>query len=148
LVTRIPTGEETKWYKERNMSRRIFISYNFKDREIAHNIRPYFQSNGGTCQGKPLFIENDVSGQGDKAIDLEVRRIMKKCNIALFVIGDNVHSSPWINREAELAVSMDLKLAGVRFPKSNGGVPNILKHHKLPIAKWNQKDLAKVLNKL
>lgn len=130
------------------MKRRIFISYNFNDRLNAHNIGQFFQPEGGKCQGKPLFVENDVSSQGEKAIDTEIKSVMDKCKIALFIVGNDVHNSPWIDREAELAVSKNICIAAIRYPNTNGGLPNFLAEREIPIVKWDQNELAKVLNKM
>ena len=59
------------------MSRRVFISYDFNDKELAFNIKSFFQAEGGKCQGRPIFVENDVSDKGKNAIDTEIRRVIK-----------------------------------------------------------------------
>ena len=128
------------------MPRRIFISYNFNDRDLAHSISSFFQPGGGKCQGKPLFVEKNVSDQGNKAIAREISKVMDNCTIALFVIGDDNHNSPWIIREAELALKKNLGIVAVRHPNSNGGLPKILKKNDIPVVSWDQIELSKVLN--
>ena len=55
------------------MSRKVFISFNYKDREFAKNVKTFFNSQGGKCQGEPVYVEKDVSGNGNEAIDDEIK---------------------------------------------------------------------------
>lgn len=128
------------------MSTRIFVSYNFNDREIAHTVRNFSQTFGGKVDGTFARVEKDVSASGERAIDNEIRRIMQDCDAALFIIGDNNHNSPWILREAQLAVSMNLHLVLTRIPGSTGAIPPILSSFSLPVAKWEVQDIADLLN--
>src|SRR4051812_11022851 len=102
------------------MSRGVFISYNFKNRELAHTLKNYFQDLGGPCEGKPLYVTNDVSEDGDAAIDREIRSVMDQCAAAIFVIGDDNHNSPWIEREAKIASSRNLAIVAVRLRDTKG----------------------------
>lgn len=132
------------------MSRKIFISYRFSDREIAHTVTNFFQPQGGNCDGKPAFVTNDVSSDGEKAIDEEIKRVMTGCIAVLFVVGDNNHNSTWIDREVELAVSYGLSPAAVQLPGTTGGPPNRLKEafkeKPVRVVDWTKEALCEVLN--
>jgi hypothetical protein len=71
---------------------------------------------------------------------------MQGCDAALFIVGNNNHNSPWILREAELAISMNLHLVLTRIPESTGAIPPILSRMSLPVAKWEVQDIADRLN--
>jgi antiphage defense system Thoeris ThsB-like protein len=128
------------------MPRKIFVSYNFrKDAHLAHNIKTFFQPQG-RCDGTPVFVEN-VSAQGDDAIDREINRVMEGCDAAVFVVGDDSHNSPWINREAELARSKPLGIVTVRAPGTTGGLPNVLRGSPEPVD-WGHDELCQALNRI
>ncbi|WDD97411.1 TIR domain-containing protein [Thalassomonas actiniarum] len=129
------------------MTNRIFVSYNFNDREISHSIKNFMQSHGGPVRGSFIFVENDVSAHGDTAIDKEIKDVMSGCDSAFFVVGDNNHNSPWINREADLAVSKGLKIVVTNLPNTYGGVPNLLRQIPHTKVKWKGSDIAEELNK-
>lgn len=128
------------------MSRKIFISYNYKDRQLAHQVIDFFQPQGGQCQGSAAFVKENVAEQGDAAIDAAIKDVMTPCVGVLFVVGDNNHNSPWIDREAELAVSRNLGMVLVQLPDTTGGVPNRLKD--LPVVEWKSHALCDALNKI
>ena len=129
------------------MANRIFVSYNFNDREISRSINSFTQLHGGPVRGNFIFVENDVSAYGDHVIDKEIKEVMTGCDSAFFIVGDNNHNSPWINREADLAISKGLKIVVSKFPNTNGGVPHQLRQIPHTEVKWIPADIAKALNK-
>lgn len=130
------------------MTKRIFISYKFTDAELARNLRPFFQQCGGKCEGTPVYVEKDVSKDGESAIDAEIRRVMLGCECAVFVVGADSHNSPWIRREAELAKSLGLGIVAVRLPNSTGGLPREIAGLSPPVVDWNVERIAVTLNQL
>jgi|OM-RGC.v1.025685761 hypothetical protein len=135
------------YIKEYKVANRIFVSYNFNDREMSRSIKSFTQSYGGPVRGNFIFVENDVSAYGDAAIDNEIKNVMSGCDSAFFVVGNNNHNSPWINREVVLAMSKGLKIVVSSFPNSNGGVPNQLRKIPHTEVKWKPSDIANELNK-
>lgn len=129
------------------MSRWVFISYNFNNRELVRTLKNYFQDRGGPCAGKPLYVTNDVSKDGDSAIDREIRSVMDQCAAAIFVIGDDNHNSPWIEREAKIASSRDLAIVAVRLPDTTGALPPKLREMKIQIEDWGPDALCTALNR-
>jgi hypothetical protein len=127
------------------MAKSVFVSYHFRrDHEVARNLKAFFQPSG-TCQGSPVFVENDVSAEGTPAIDREINRVMSGCDAALFVIGDDTHNSPWIDREAALAISKNLPLVAVRRPGSTGNLPPQLRD-RTPLVEWKHAALTSAVN--
>jgi len=130
------------------MSKRVFVSYNFReDAPSARNIGVFFQPRG-PCNAAPVFVEQDVSAQGEAAVDREIRRVMEPCAAAVFVVGDSVHNSPWINREAQLAKSMGLGIVAVRAPDTSGNVPNELRENDVMVVKWDRSEFCHALNRV
>tara|TARA_R110001583_G_scaffold107040_2_gene255578 strand:+ start:2544 stop:2933 length:390 start_codon:yes stop_codon:yes gene_type:complete len=129
------------------VANRIFVSYNFNDREISRSIKSFTQAHGGPVRGNFFFVENDVSAYGDMAINKEIKEVMSSCDSAFFVIGNNNHNSPWINREVDLAMSKGLKIVISRFPNTNGGIPSQLRSIPHTEVQWTPSNIANELNK-
>jgi MTH538 TIR-like domain (DUF1863) len=129
------------------MSREIFISYNYADKALVHQITDFFQPAGGLCQGRAIFVVPSVERLTTDEIDKLVMETMKTCQIALFVIGDNSHKRPWVDREVELAQSRGLPRGAVQLPDTSGGLPAGLAREGITPLKWNQKDLCAALNR-
>jgi len=122
--------------------KKIFVSYNFKDRSTSYNIKAMSKENSGLVNGTFVFVENDVSGKGNSAIDREIRNTMLNCDIALFLVGDISHNSPWIEREVELATSKGLKIIVMQLPNTYGGAPNSLINRSYPKCDWEESALS------
>jgi hypothetical protein len=131
------------------MSRRIFISYisyNYADKALVHQITDFFQPAAGLCQGKAIFVVPSVERLTTSEIDELVMERMKTCQIALFVIGDNSHKRPWVDREVELAQSLNLPRGAVQLPNTSGGMPaGLVREGRTPL-RWNQVELCEALN--
>ena len=130
------------------MAKNIFVSYKFTDQEVVKTVSSMLQNNGGSIDGKFVYVTNDVSSQGEKAIDREINSVMERCDKALFIIGQNSHNSPWIKREVQLAISKGLKVVVTHINDTNYGIPNDLSDTHYSLAQWNMKNLSYNLNKL
>lgn len=122
--------------------KKIFVSHVFNDREITHSIKGMSVIHSGILNVRFVFVENDVSIEGSDAIDKEIRNVMTDCNVALFLVGNNNHNSPWIEREVQLATSKGLPIIVMRLPHTSGGVPNALRNKPFKECKWGAHNLA------
>ena len=127
------------------MRNRIFVSYNFNDREIGHSIKSMSSENGGQVTGEFVFVSG-VSSTDSREIYNNIKDIISSCNKVLFVVGNNNHNSPWINKEVDLAISKGLEIFVVRIPGTYGGIPNNLPSYKYSEIVWNGYSLARELN--
>ena len=109
--------------------RKAFVSYNYENRELAHNVNTLLPLN----IIEALIIH--VNSNTKSLIDKEIRISIKESNIVVFIIGNNSHNSPWINREAELAISMNKPILCIRYPETTGSTPQKLV--KCDILDWD-----------
>ncbi len=124
---------------------KVFVSYNFNDRENCHSIKAMTREKGGPVDASFIFVKNDVSRYGSAAIDKEINSTMQGCSSALFIIGNNNHNSPWINREVELAISKNLDIYITRLPRTQGGLPQKLPRNRYTEVTWGANNLDKAL---
>lgn len=126
--------------------KKIFVSYNFKDRNTSHSIKGMSKENCGPVNGKFVFVENDVSRAGSAAIDREIKGVMQYCDMAIILIGDESHNSPWIGREVEIAISKNIPIIVMQQPNTSGGVPNSLKFKNYKECSWSGYALSQLVN--
>jgi hypothetical protein len=125
------------------MAKNIFVSYNFNDREVAKSVSEMIQREN--LKGQIVVVENDVSYNGATAIDWEIEHTMKKCDAALFVIGDNPRNSPWIEKEAAHAIAKDIPVLTTKLPNVTGETPSALTDSTF--INWDAKTLTDSLNR-
>ena len=127
------------------MAKHIFVSYNFNDREVAKSVKSMIRRED--LEGQIVFVENDVSYNGETAINWEIEHTMAKCDAALFVIGDNPRNSPWINNEAAHAIAKDIPVIGTALPGMEPQTPSALLDSNCPMIHWDAKVLTNTLNR-
>ena len=122
------------------MSKRIFVSFNFKNIDFRNDLAAFFQPLGGPVQATPNWVRNDVSRQGSEEIQREIRRAMEGCRGLVVVVGDDVHNSPWIRYELGLANGLHLPKVAIRHPRASGGLPP--QHGGMTLLPWDPHRLA------
>jgi hypothetical protein len=130
------------------MGNKIFVSYEFMIDPVAKNLPSFFEGPSAPCRAEPVFVRNDVSRQGPEAIKKEIKSVAYECRGAIFLVSDNVHNSPWIEHEGQLAIDKGWPVIFVRMGNSTGGVPNVLKNYqRYGIADWNPASICAELKK-
>ena len=117
------------------MARKVFVSFNFKDSSLSYTLNNMTQSTG--CH----FV---YANEHTHHIDQLIKDKMRGCCAALFVVGNDNHNSPWINREVELANSMGLTLYVTQLPNTNGGLPNELKDKPYQCVSWSESGISSI----
>ncbi len=98
----------------------------------------------GPIEAYPIWVEKNVSAAGDNAIRKEIRRIMDQCDVAFFLIGQDVHNSPWIEYEVMYALStLRIPCFGIEHPKGSYGPPNLVPN--LEMLPWNVNLIAEMV---
>jgi hypothetical protein len=121
------------------MAKRVFISFNFKEKGYLNDLRNQFASLGGRVEATPTFVERDVSAEGVAAIREEIQRVMGPCKGLIVVVGDVAHNSPWIDYELGYANSHQIPKIAVQHPNATGGLPN--NHRGMKVVGWNSQEL-------
>jgi hypothetical protein len=121
----------------------VFVSYNFNDRMMVHNISGLFHANGGRLPGTPFRVERDLSSESDEEIRAEIKSLMQRCKVCLFVVGTDVHNSPWINFEASLARVWKMPIVLMAVPVGIYGPPALLADYE--VLPWHSPAAAKAL---
>lgn len=124
------------------MAKRIFVSYNFNDREVAKSVKSLIETE--QLDGQIVFVENDVSYNGQTAVDWEIEHTMEDCDCALFVLGDNARNSPWLEREAAHAKAKDIPVLTSCLPGMNCKTPELLSDS--PQVNFDRSAIASTLN--
>lgn len=112
---------------------RLFVSYNFNDRAVVHN----FAQLDLPRSWETVFVNSGLTDP--RELDQEIKETIRSCDAAAFVIGDNSHNSPWIERESQLATSFALPVLLLRLPNSTGAPPDLIKN--MPLISWSSRDL-------
>lgn len=122
------------------MAKKVFISFNFKERGYKNDMLRLFASGGGKIEATPIQVENDVSTGGPTVIEAEIRRVMDPCCGLIALVGTDAHNSPWIDSELRHADRLGIPKVGVLHPQVRAGLPN--SHKYLRVLEWNSQELV------
>jgi hypothetical protein len=129
------------------MAKSIFVSYNFNDREVSQAVKTMMSAQQNNIDGDIVFVENDVSYNGPTAVNWEIEHTMEDCDAALFVVGDSLLSSPWIDQEAQHAKSKDIPMMATCIPGNEEVVSaNDMITDNCTMLGWNSTELGQRLN--
>ncbi|WCN12767.1 hypothetical protein GV054_06920 [Marinomonas mediterranea] len=123
---------------------KIFVSLNYGDKEIVKTITGMSSIYNGPVKREFVFVEGISTSWHE--IEKKIKEALSQCSEVLFVVGDNNHNSPWIEREAQLALSQEKKIFLTRLPDTYGGIPKTLPKDKYEEIRWSGNHLANKLN--
>lgn len=124
---------------------KVFVSYNFGDRSLVHGIEQLFQRGGGRLPGTPVRVTQDLSGQPDSVIRRAIRKRIDQCVVCLFLVGRDVHNSPWIDIEAAIAKDRSMPIVVMRLPGPQYGPPTRLADFE--VHDWNSPNAVAALTR-
>jgi hypothetical protein len=105
------------------MPKNVFLSFRQKNLDFRNDLRSFFEAWRGPVQATPLYLTEDVRAQGEPAIKRQIQEALRTCSGLLVVVGEDVHSSEWIDYEIAVADSWRIPRAGLRHPQAKGGLP-------------------------
>jgi hypothetical protein len=129
------------------MAQKIFISHNFNDRNVCATVQDMMQKKKQDIMGQLVFVDNDVSYNGQTAINWEVSNVMKDCDAALFVLADNPRNSPWLEQEVTFAIAAGMSIMVVQLPQTDHiTFPQALANINCVKLGWHEKEIVACLN--
>lgn len=128
------------------MAKSIFVSHNFNDKQVSKAVQGVMAEHREDINGKVVFVENDVSYNGATAINWEIEHTMEDCDAALFVLGENHHNSPWLNRECEHAIKKNIPILITSLPGEDFHKPASLNDDNCTVLNWDSGELYNCMN--
>ena len=127
------------------MAKKIFVSYNFNNKHVRDSVHNLLSEE--QVKGQIKVVENDVSYNGETAIDWEIEHTMEKCDAALFVLGDKLRSSPWLEKEAAHAKALSIPVLATQIPGSDLDASESMAGVECDLLHWDAKSVADTLNR-
>jgi len=85
----------------------------------------------------------DIPGNSNRSDSIKkaLRTKTSRASIAVCSIGNGTAWREWVDWELRCALRRKKGICGVRFPKSYGRTPSILKEVGAPVARWDQAEI-------
>lgn len=115
----------------------IFISYKWEDRDWYNGLKGLLRNPNNIYQHIVQDEREDLRAKGDNTVRTHLKRIIGSCNAVICLVGQDTHSSEWVQYELEVATSLQEKIIAVRIPNTTGGVPKLIQNRGIPIIEWD-----------
>ena len=116
---------------------RIFISFAEDDRASLNDFVSIVKNPNNVLNRMPIYSREDKRDEGEEAIDKYIKDMIAESDLVVCLIGNISHNRPWLEREIELATSMDKKTFGVRIKETSGAPPKKFTDRSHRIVKWS-----------
>ncbi|HYV49080.1 MAG TPA: TIR domain-containing protein [Myxococcaceae bacterium] len=125
------------------MSKNIFISYKFSEKNWKDNGLQFFNAHEGRAQATPVTIEAGEIEAPTKAKIQDAITAKLKSAAALLVVVGNQGLSDWVEYEVGVALTLNKPIAYTRHPQSSGALPsNAQNNPKVRQIDWSQEAIA------
>lgn len=148
------------------MPARVFISYDHDDANQVNGFRSLGQNPNHPLEFQDRSLAEPVRDKADRIIRYPptdpraepVRRAIRErfdqCSRLVVLIGDDTHSSAWVDWEIEefhrrktaLGYDASRRIRGMRLKGSRGGGPAALRGRSMPTLEWNPTELDRWLD--
>lgn len=127
------------------MAVKVFVSFSINERSVSQKVAAKLKELEQHLDVHWVWMENDVSYNGDTAIAWELEQLMSDCCVALFILGDNPRTSPWLDMEANQAIARELPLIVTHLPDTQPILPDFVSRVAFHTADWQSEAIAKVI---
>lgn len=128
------------------MSRKVLVSYRFRDPAQARWVEDVLARQGTECEGEAVFWDTDPTEGAESAIKHEVNPVVGDCEAVLIVVS-GTEAESWLDREVQLARKLGLGVAAARLPGVTDGVPNWIRGgEQVPIVDWGDDAICQALS--
>jgi len=125
--------------------KRIFISYCERDKDYREGFEGLLQNPNSRLRAIPISSREDKRSEGKEAVDNYIKKMIKESDIVICLIGDDSHNRPWLEREIELAISMNKKIIGVQIKDKKGAPPSLFIEHNFPLVEYDIDAINKLI---
>ena len=128
--------------------RNIFISFRETERDLREGFEGMLQNPTSPLRAYPISSRVDVRNKGEDAVRNEIKTLLRKSEIVIFLIGNDSHNSKWIDYEASLALTWHYPYIVVRLPDTTGNYPTPLKKKNIVEVNYNALEIKKHLDSI
>ncbi|MHA1146349.1 MAG: TIR domain-containing protein [Candidatus Helarchaeota archaeon] len=115
----------------------IFISYKWEDNTQYNGLKGLLENPNNNYVHFIREERDDLRSQGETYVKNQLRKKILKSDRIICLVGNDTHSSKWVQWELEVATSQRKKIIAIRIPNTNGGSPQLIRERRIPLIEWN-----------
>ena len=123
----------------------IFISYKWEDNRYFNGMKGLLNNPNNRYVHYVLSERDDLRNKGKNVVENHLKENIRNCNRLICLVGEDTHSSKWVQWELEVATSQNKKIIPVRIPGTTGGAPRLIRERTISVIKWKADEVNKAL---
>jgi hypothetical protein len=121
--------------------RRLFLSFHAEDRDRVDEFRQLASDPNVDIAFYDGSLQAPLNSERADYIKKILRKRISRASVAVCLIGNGTAWREWVDWELTYALRMNKGICAVRFPKSYGRTPSLLKEIGAPIAQWDHDEI-------
>ncbi len=124
----------------------IFISFKDNASDDREGFEGLLQNPNANLNHTPVSAREDYRKQGKIAVKSYLTDLIMDSDALVCLVGQDTHSSWWVNFELQVASSLRIGLVALRIPDTTGGRPQLLKSKGIPETEWDRDEITRAIN--
>lgn len=126
----------------------VFISFSSEDLDEVNLLRGQAKNENSDIEFNDWSLKKPFDSKAADYIKRGIRERIRQCSVTVVYISSKTADSKWVNWEIQESIAMGKGLVAMhKGDKVPARLPKAITDNKVPVVSWNQKELAKVIQK-
>ncbi len=126
----------------------VFISFSSEDLNEVNLLRGQAKNENSDIEFNDWSLKKPFDSKEADYIKRGIRERIRQCSVTVVYISDKTADSKWVNWEIQESIAMGKGIVAMhKGDKAPARLPKAVTANNVPIVSWNQKELAKVIQK-
>lgn len=138
--------EKLKGKKDLPEKRNVFISFDSGDLDEVNLLRGQAKNDGSELEFNDWSLKEPFNSKKAEYIKRGIRERIRQSSATICYITNKTAKSKWVNWEVNESIRLGKKVIAVyKGSKPPAVTPKAIKDNRIPLIKWNHKDILKAL---
>lgn len=126
----------------------VFISFSCEDLDEVNLLRGQAKNENSDIEFNDWSLKKPFDSKEADYIKRGIRERIRQCSVTVAYISDQTADSKWVNWEIQESIAMGKGVVAMhKGDKAPAQLPKAVTDNNVPIVSWNQKELAKAIQK-
>ena len=126
----------------------VFISFASEDLNDVNMLRGQAKNQNSDIEFNDWSLKEPFDSKKAEYIKRGIRERIRQCSVTVVYISDNTADSKWVDWEIRESLAMGKGVVAMHKGDSQPSrLPKAISDNKIPVVRWNQKELAKAIKK-
>ena len=126
----------------------IFISFSSEDLDEVNLLRGQAKNENSDIEFNDRSLREPFDSKKADYIKRGIRERIRQCSVTVVYVSDKTANSKWVDWEIRESIAMGKGVVAMhKGDNPPSRLPKAVTDNKVPVVRWNQKELAKAIKK-